>query len=163
LQGRVKISANFLFQPECNDLQQLFGRVGAAIAAIAAHLEPADHDVEAAVALDLTFEAVEEVAFEFHNLAATEASHVDVVALRPALVEVLLALHVHEIELVNQAVALKQLQSAVHGNSIDSGVELAGMAQELRGVEMLLGVFDHAENGAALPRQAKATRRQRSL
>jgi hypothetical protein len=37
------------------------------------------------------------------------------------------------------------------------------MAQELRGVEMLLGVFDHAENGAALPRQAKATRRQRSL
>jgi hypothetical protein len=149
--------AYFLFHAECNAMQQLFGSIRAAVGAVTTDFQAAHHDVKTAVALNLPLKAVEQIAFEFHNLAAAEASHVDVVALGTALVEVLLALHMHQIELVNEPVALKQLQSAVYGNSVDGGVELARMTQELCGVEMLLGVFNHAENSAALPSQAKAT------
>jgi hypothetical protein len=145
-----------VFQAECNDLQQLFGRICAAIPTVTTHFQAADNDVEAAVALDLSFEAVEEIAFKFHDLATTKARHVDVIALRAPLVEMLLALHVHEIEFVNQSVALQQLQGAVNRNSIDLGIKLPGMAQNLCGIKMLLGVFDHAKNCAALPSQAKA-------
>ena len=48
-----------------------FGRCAAACATIAADLEPGDDDVEAAIALDLSLEAVEQVAFEFGDLSAT--------------------------------------------------------------------------------------------
>jgi len=96
-----------MFQAECNDLQQLFGRICAAIPTVTTHFQAADNDVEAAIALDLTLEAVEEIAFKFHDLAATQASHVDVIALRAPLVEVLLALHVHQVEFVDKSMPLQ--------------------------------------------------------
>jgi hypothetical protein len=37
------------------------------------------------------------------------------------------------------------------------------MAQDLCGIEMLFGIFNDAQDGATLPGQAKAARRQRSL
>ena len=145
-----------MFQAECNDLQQLFGGIGAAIRAVSAHFQAADYDVKAAVAFDLTLKAVEEIAFKFHDLAATQAGHMDVIALRTPLVEVLLALHVHKIEFVNESMPLQELEGAVNGNAIDGGIKLAGMAQDLRSIKVLLGVLDHAEDGATLPSQAKA-------
>jgi hypothetical protein len=152
-----------MFQRECNDLQQLFRRIGAAIRAVSAHFQAANHDMESAVALDLTLEPVEEITFKFHDLATAKTGHVDVIALRTPLVEVLLALHVHQVEFVNQSVALEQLQSAINGNAVDSGIKFAGMPQDLRSIKVLLGGFDDAKNRAALPSQAKAARRQRSL
>ena len=62
------------------------GGGGPALTAIAAHFKPAHHDVEAAIALNLPLQAVEEIALEFRNLAAAQARHMDVIALGPALV-----------------------------------------------------------------------------
>lgn len=86
----------------CND--QLVGR--SALCAIPADFQPAHEDVKLALALDLAFEPFEQIAFEFCNFAAAQARHMNVVALRSALIKVLLALHVHKIEFVNQAVSL---------------------------------------------------------
>src|SRR5438477_12622732 len=95
----VKLWAKILFQTDCNYLQRLLG--GAALGAVAADLQSADNDVETALALNLAFEPVEEVAFELRNFATAQTGHVDVIAMRAAFVEMLLALHVHEVEFVN--------------------------------------------------------------
>ena len=87
------------------------------------------------------FEAVEEIAFEFRDLAAAQAGHVNVVALGATLVEMLLSLHVHEVEFVDQAVALEQAEGAVDGDAINQGVEFASLAQDLAGVEVLFAQF----------------------
>jgi len=76
----------------------------------------------------------------------------NVIALRPALVEMLLALHVHEIEFIHKSMPLQQLESAIDGNTIDSGIELARMAENLRRIQVLLGILNYAQNCAPLAR-----------
>ena len=81
----------------CND--ELVGR--SALCAIAPDFQSAHEDVKLALALDLAFESFEQIAFKFRNFATAQTRHMNVIALRPALIKVLLALHVHEVELVN--------------------------------------------------------------
>lgn len=95
----VKLSPKILFQMDCNYLQRLFR--GAAFGAVAANFQPADNDVEAALALDLALQPIEKIALELRNFPAAQAGHVDVIAMRTAFVEMLLALHMHEVEFVN--------------------------------------------------------------
>jgi hypothetical protein len=123
---------------------------------ISADFEARDDDVELAFALDLTFETVEESALEFRDFAATEARHVDVVALRTSLVKMFFALEMHEIEFVHEAVALEQAESAVDGDAVDIGIEFAGALKNLRGVEVLLRGFDDAQDRTALVRHAQS-------
>jgi hypothetical protein len=85
------------------------------------------------------------------------------IALGTTFIVVLLALQVHEVELVNQAVALEQIESAVDGHTIDLGIDPAGMAQDLAGVEVLLGGLHHTQDGATLARHAHSTRHQFGL
>jgi len=138
----------------------LFSGCGAAIAAIAAHFETAYYNVKAAFALNLALEAVEEIAFEFRNFPAAEAGHVDVVALRAPFIEMFLALHVHQVELVNQPVTLQQFERAVNRDLVDARIKVARVAQNLRRIEMLLCGFYHAQNRAALMGQPKTARGQ---
>jgi len=93
-----------VFQSDCNQLQQSVGR--SALCAVPADLKPTHEDVKLALALYLTFKAIEQIAFKLGDLSAAQARHMNVVALRSALVKMLLALHVHKIKFVNQAVAL---------------------------------------------------------
>src|ERR1700758_3880453 len=136
------------------------GGCRAAVGAIASHFETRDDDVKPAIALDLPFEAIEQVAFKFHDFAAAETGHVNVVALGPALVEMLFALEMHEVQFVDQAVALQQAEGAVHGDAIDLGVDAAGLAQDLAGIEVLAGGFEDAEDSTPLPRHAQPARHE---
>ena len=90
-----------------NSFVRLFRSVLAALRAVSADFQPADHDVKPAITLDLPFEPVEKVAFQFADFPAPQAGHVDVVTLRPALIVVFLALHVHQIKFIDQTVALE--------------------------------------------------------
>ncbi len=78
------------------------------------------------------------------------------VALWSALVKVLFALHVHEIEFVNQSMSLQKFKSPIHRNAINSGVKFAGPSQNLSSVHMQLRGFHHAQNRPALVGEAKA-------
>ena len=156
----------FLFQDGCNQMQLLRdsgGRGGAALRAVPSNFKAADHDGEAAIALNLALQPIEQVAFKFRDLATAQAGHVNVIPLRTALVIMLLALHVHEVKLVHQAVALEQIEGAVNRDPVDVFVELPRAPQDLTGVKMLLGGFHHAQDGAALPRHTQATRHQLGL
>lgn len=101
----VKTGAHFLLQDCCNQLQ--LECLLAATCAIAAYFQSADEDVELTIALNLSLQAVEQVTFEFHDPATPQACHVDVVTLWAPLVVVLFPLHVHEIQLVHQAMPLQ--------------------------------------------------------
>ncbi len=104
----------------------------------------------------MLLQPLETIAHEFRDLATAQASHVDVVALQFALVVVTLAVDVHQVEFVDQALALQQLQGAVHRAAVDAGIDLLRLAQNLTGIEMLVGGFDYAQDGAALLRHADA-------
>jgi len=119
--------------------------------------------MELAIALDLSFEPVEKIAFEFRNLPAAQASHVNVISLRTSFVKMFLPLHVHQIQLVDQPVALQQAQGAVHRDPVNLGIEPTRTPQELAGVKMLLGGLDDAENSAALASHAQPARHQFGL
>jgi hypothetical protein len=69
--------------------------------AIASNLKPRDKHPEAAILFDLLLEFLEAVAHELGDLAATKASHVDVVASQTALVVVPLTVDVHQVEFVD--------------------------------------------------------------
>ena len=159
-QGQACIFCVTVFATICNGS---CGRSGAAFGAISANLQAAHDDVESAIALNLTFEAVEKITLEFHDLPATKACHVDVIALRTAFVKMLFPLHVHEVEFIDQPMTFEQAEGAVDGNAVNSGIQFAGMAQNLCGVEMLFSSFYHAQNSASLMRESNAARGERSL
>lgn len=137
-------------------VEGLLGFCRTTLRAVPADLEACNHNVEMAIALDLSLEPVEKVALEFGDLAAAQTSHVDVVALGPAFIKVFFALHVHKVEFIDQAVTLQQAEGAIDRHPIDTGIEFARPAQDLAGIEMLLRSLDHTEDGTALMSHAQA-------
>jgi hypothetical protein len=160
----VKIATDFSWQASCNYLQRLLGRVAAAaLGAVAADFQARYDDMEAAVALDLPLQSVEEVTLKLKDLPTAQAGHVNVVALRTPLVKVFLTLHVHQVEFVNQSVTLEKLERPVHSHAVDAGVNLSSVAEDLCCVEMLLGSLNDPKNGLALVREAQSPRSQGRL
>ena len=104
----------------------MFG--GAALGAVAADFEPGDDNVEAAIPLDLSLQSIKEVAFKFRNLAAAQTRHVDMVPLRAPFIEMFLALHMHQVEFVNQSVPLQQAQSAINRDPVYLGIDAGAPA-----------------------------------
>src|SRR5215471_9220940 len=104
-----------------------------AVGAIASYFEPRHDNMKAAITLDLALETVEQVAFKFHDLAAAQAGHVDVVALGPSLVEMLFPFQMHEVQFIDQAVALEEAEGAIHSHAIDLRIDATRLAQDLAG------------------------------
>ena len=80
----------------------------------------------------------------------------DVIALRASFIEVLLPLHVHQVEFVHQSVPLQQLERSIDSNAVDARIYLASMPENLRRIQMLLRSLDYAKNGFALMSQTQA-------
>ena len=104
---------------------------------VSADFEARDQNVEVAVTFHLALHPIEQIALELLYFAAAQARHVHVSALRTPFVKVTFALHVQQVEFVDQSVALQQAQSAIDGNAIDVGIDAYRFAKYLRGVEML--------------------------
>jgi hypothetical protein len=94
----------------------------AAVGAEAAYFCAGNCDFDAAVAGDLRFELLVELAFEFADFATADAGYVNVVAWAVALVEMAVAAEVQEIELVNEAMTLQEIQRAIDGYARDSRI-----------------------------------------
>src|SRR5207248_8604018 len=115
------------------------------------------------VALDMCLQAVEQVVFYFDNFSTTEAGHMYMVTSWPALVKVLLALHVHQVQLIDQALTFQQLERAVHSDFVDAGIDAPRLVQYLGRIKMLFCGFYNAKNGPALVSKSKAMRDQCGL
>src|SRR2546422_3099887 len=86
--------------------------------AVAADFGAGDGDLHATIALDLTLKLLKQAALELADFTAAQASDVDVVAGAVAFVVVLVAADVQHVQLVDQAVALEQVQGAIHSDEI---------------------------------------------
>jgi len=69
------------------------------------------------------------------------------------LVIMLLAIEVHQIEFVDHAQLLKQLDGSVNRRAIDIGITLAGLPQQARCVKMRRCLLDGFDQCATLRRQ----------
>src|SRR5881397_3452994 len=83
-------------------------RHASAMGAVAANFHSSYNDVELALALDLAFKAIEQIALELHYFSAAQAGHVQVVALWSPLVIMLLPFEMHQVQFVYQTVAFEQ-------------------------------------------------------
>ncbi len=129
----------------------------AAIFAVAAYLGAGHRDFDIAILLDLLLQFFVEAGLEFAHLAAFQAGDVDVVAQAVAFVKVLVAAEVQQVELIDEAVALQQIEGAVDGDAMDAGIDFLGPFENGAGVQVAFGVVHDLEQDFSLAREAHTT------
>ena len=87
----------------------------------------------------------------------------DVVARAMALVEVLIPSQMQQVQLIDQAVALQQVDGAVDRDAVHVGIDLLRAVENRAGVEMALGVVHHLKDYFSLARQTRAALGKRFL
>ena len=68
----------------------------------------------------------------------------DVISLRAAFVVMFLALHMHQVQLVNQAVALEKIDGPVDRDPVDLRIDAPRFTEDLTGIKMLFRRLHHA-------------------
>src|SRR3989441_6860568 len=106
-------------------------RHASAMGTVAADFHSSYNDVELALALDLAFKPIEQIALELHYFPAAQAGHVQVVALWSTLVIMLLPFEMHQVQFVYKTMALEQGQRRVYRHAIDMRIDLSRLAQDL--------------------------------
>ena len=135
----------------------------AAFRANAANFRAAHCDIDAAVARDLLFQLFVQFAFHFAHFSAAQTCDMNMVAGPVAFVEMAIAAKVEQIELVNQAVALQEIDRTVDGDSCDVGVDFLRALEDFTGIEMAARRLHHLEKHAALAREPDPARAQFAL
>ena len=128
----------------------------AAVGAEAAYFCAGYGDFDAAVAGDLGFQLLVEFAFELADFAAADAGDMDMVARAVAFVEVAIAAEMQEIEFVDEALTLQEIQRAIDGYAGYAWIEFLGALENFVGVEVAAGGVHDLEQDAALTREANA-------
>ena len=112
-----------------------------------------ENDLKTEVRFDLTAQTLQGLAEELFHFAATEADHVRVFLLAPRLIIVLLSRLMHQIQFVDQAAFLQQLECAVDRDAIQLRVFLFSQLVKPLGVQMLPCLVDEVEQNLPLARQ----------
>ena len=128
----------------------------AAVGAEAAYFCAGYGDFDAAVAGDLGFELLVEFAFEFADFAAADAGYVDMIARAVGFVEMAIAAEMQEIELVNEALAFQEIESAIDSYARYARIEFLGALENFVGVEMAASCVHHLQEDATLACEANA-------
>ena len=128
----------------------------AAIRAEAAYFCARYGDFDAAVVRNLAFQFFVEFAFKLANLSASHTRYVDMVARTMAFVEMPVAAKVKQVELVNQALALQQVDRAIYGDTSNPGIHFLGAFEDFARVQVATGGFHYLQKDAALAREANA-------
>jgi hypothetical protein len=134
-----------------------------ALLAVAAHLRARHADLDSAIGLDLLHELFIQGGLELAHFPAPQTGDVDVIAGAAALVEVLAAAQVQQVQLVNQPVALQQVQRPVHGDAVHIGINLARPLEDRAGVQMTFRAVHHFQQDPPLLREPHPTLAQRSM
>src|SRR5712692_1948287 len=122
--------------------------------AIAADFSACNRDLDLEFPFDLFLHLFVKRALEFAHLPAFQAGNVDVFARAMTLVVVPVAADMQQVQLVNQAVGLEQVNGAVNGYGVDAGIDLARAGEDFRGVQVPLRGIHHFQDHQALARQA---------
>ncbi len=125
-----------------------------ALGAVAANFRARDGDLHVEIARDLLLQLLVQAAFEFPNLAAAQARHMNVIARTVRLVIVAVPAKMQQIQFVNKALLLQQVNRAVHRNEVDVRINLLRPGKNLIHIQVLLGIIHHLKDHAALPGHA---------
>jgi len=128
-----------------------------AFCTIAADLRARNRDFDAAVLRDLALEFLVEPAFEFADFSAADAGNVDMVARAMTFVKVAVSAKMEQIKLVNQAVALEQINRAIHGDTCDAGIKFLRALEDFACVQMAAGRLHYLQKNTALPSEPNST------
>jgi hypothetical protein len=109
-------------------------------------------DFDAAIVGNLALQFFVEFAFKLANLSTSHTRNMDMVARAMALVEMAIAAKVKKVQFVNQALALQQVDRAIHGDASDPGVDFLGAFEYFPRVQMAAGGFHYLQQDAALAR-----------
>jgi hypothetical protein len=101
---------------------------------------------------NLTLQLLEEAGLEFADFAAAQAGDVDVIARAVGFVVMLIAAEMQEVEFVDQAMALQEIEGAIDGDAMDAGIDALGALKDFVGGEVALGAVHDLEEDAALAR-----------
>jgi hypothetical protein len=137
--------------------------LAAAIIADAADFGAGDRNFDAAIVGDLTFQLLEEAGLEFSDFAAAQAGDVDVIARSMGFVVMLIAAEMEEIEFVDQAMALQEIEGAIDSDAMDMGIDALRALEDFVGGEVALGAVHHLKEDAPLTREADAFFGERSF
>ena len=105
--------------------------------------------LKAEVTLDLFAHLLQQVAEELLDFAAAQANHVGMFLFQARFVIVLVAVMMHQVQLVHQAAGLQQLECAVDGDAVELRIFFAGELVEALGVQVLAGLIDQIEQDLA--------------
>ncbi len=97
-----------------------------------------------------------EFAFEFADFAAADAGYVDVIAGAMAFVEMAVAAEMQEVELVNEAVALQEIEGAIDGYASHARIEFLRALKDFVSVQVAAGGVHYLEEDSALASEANA-------
>jgi protocatechuate 3,4-dioxygenase beta subunit len=108
------------------------------------------------VSLNLLLQLAERVSEELLNLAAAQADHMRMLLLHACLVVMLIALHVHQVELVHHAALLQHLERSVHSHPIELRIALFRHDVQPLSVQMFAGFVNQIEQDLPLAGQPDA-------
>jgi hypothetical protein len=136
---------------------QFLGAEHLAMRAVAADLGASEDDFETEVTLDLFAHFQQQIAKEFFDFAAAEADDVGVLLLEASFVIVLVAIVMHQVQLIDKAAGFEELEGAIDGDAVELRVFFATELIELVGIQVLAGLIDEIEQDFALAGEPDAT------
>jgi len=122
-----------------------------AVGAIPANLRALNNNLKAEVGLNLPPQLLQRLAKKLFHFSASETDNMGVLTLHSRLVIVLIATHVHQVELINQPAGLQHFKSAIDGNPIELRIDLLRHFIEALGIQMFPGSVNQLEQNLPLP------------
>ncbi|HXO31207.1 MAG TPA: hypothetical protein VN901_02510 [Candidatus Acidoferrales bacterium] len=117
-------------------------------------------NLEAAPCGHFSLQFLKQIARKLHDGTALKAGHVAMIMVGFDFVIVLLALDMHQVQLIDQATALQQVDRAIDRRAIDTRIFFSGKLEQGRCVEMPGRILDNADDQPPLFRDAYTARRQ---
>ena len=128
--------------------------------AVSADFCARQHDLKSKVLLYLAAQSLQRLAKKFFHFPATQADHVGMFLLQAGFVIVLVAAHVHQVQLVDQTAFLQHLQGAVDRHPVELRILLLREFEQRFGVQMFAGFVNQFQQDFTLPGKANALRFQ---
>jgi hypothetical protein len=118
--------------------------------AVAADLKPGYGDLEGTGVGHLLPDHLEIGGLELQDLGAAEAGDVQMITPGHTLVIVPFAPHVHQVQLIHEAVLLQEREGSIDGHAVDRRLRSLGPAEDLSRIEVVVCGFYDFKNGSSL-------------
>jgi hypothetical protein len=126
------------------------------VGTVPAHLGPRQDDLKSEMSLYLIAHLLQQVAKELLNLAAAHTNYMGMFLFQAGFVIMLVAIVMHQVQLVHQAARFEKLQGSVHGDAVQLRIFFTRECEQTFGIQMLARLINQVEQNLALAREPYA-------